>query len=146
MAKRPLEQHGPFPFSFSFFLEVLVKWGRINTSSFREETINSQYNDAMEDYALQTIDKLENQLIIQAMAFHIRLSCCLVAELCLTLCNPVDCSLPVFSVHGTSQARILEECHFLLQRIFPIQGLNPHLLHCRWTLYHCTSMRLSTFL
>ena len=31
-----------------------------------------------------------------------------VAQLCLTLCNPMDCSLPGFSVHGTSQARILE--------------------------------------
>ena len=27
-------------------------------------------------------------------------------------------------------------CHFLLQRIFPIQGLNPNLLHCRQILYH----------
>ena len=27
-------------------------------------------------------------------------------------------------------------CHFLLQRIFPTQGLNPGLLHCRQTLYH----------
>ena len=27
-------------------------------------------------------------------------------------------------------------CHFLLQRIFPIQGLNPGLPHCRQTLYH----------
>ena len=27
-------------------------------------------------------------------------------------------------------------CHFLLQRIFPTQGLNPSLLHCRQTLYH----------
>ena len=26
-------------------------------------------------------------------------------------------------------------CHFLLQRIFLTQGLNPHLLHCRWILY-----------
>ena len=26
--------------------------------------------------------------------------------------------------------------HFLLQRIFPIQGWNPGLLHCRQTLYH----------
>jgi len=25
--------------------------------------------------------------------------------------------------------------HFLLQRIFPTQGLNPGLLHCRWILY-----------
>ena len=26
--------------------------------------------------------------------------------------------------------------HFLLQRIFPIQGSNPGLLHCRQILYH----------
>ena len=31
-----------------------------------------------------------------------------VAQLCPTLCNSVDCSLPGFSVHGISQARILE--------------------------------------
>ena len=29
-------------------------------------------------------------------------------QLCLTLCNPMDCSLPGFSVHGILQARILE--------------------------------------
>ena len=33
---------------------------------------------------------------------------CLVAQSCPTLCDPVDYSLPVFSVHGISQARILE--------------------------------------
>ena len=27
-------------------------------------------------------------------------------------------------------------CHFLLQKIFLTQGLNPGLLHCRQTLYH----------
>ena len=27
-------------------------------------------------------------------------------------------------------------CHFFLQRIFPTQGSNPGLLHCRQTLYH----------
>ena len=30
------------------------------------------------------------------------------AQLCPTLCNPMDCSLPGFSVHGILQARILE--------------------------------------
>ena len=30
------------------------------------------------------------------------------AQLCLTLCDPVDCSLPGSSVHGIFQARILE--------------------------------------
>ena len=37
-----------------------------------------------------------------------RSGCCLVAQSCLTLCDPVDYSLPVSSVHGISQARILE--------------------------------------
>ena len=32
----------------------------------------------------------------------------LVAQLCPTLCNPMDCSLPGSSVHGIFQARILE--------------------------------------
>ena len=33
---------------------------------------------------------------------------CLVTHLCLTLCDPMDCSLPGSSVHGILQARILE--------------------------------------
>ena len=32
----------------------------------------------------------------------------LYAQLCLTLCKPMDCSLPGPSVHGIFQARILE--------------------------------------
>ena len=31
-----------------------------------------------------------------------------VAQLCLTLCDPVDCSPPGSSIHGISQAKILE--------------------------------------
>ena len=34
--------------------------------------------------------------------------CCLVAKSCLALCDPMDCSLPGFSVHEISQTRILE--------------------------------------
>ena len=36
------------------------------------------------------------------------MQCVLVTQSCLTLCNPMDCSLPVSSVHGILQARILE--------------------------------------
>ena len=36
------------------------------------------------------------------------LCCCLVAKLCPTLCNPLDCSPPGSSIHGILQARILE--------------------------------------
>ena len=64
---------------------------------------------------------------------------CLVTQSRLTLWDPLDCSLPVSSVHGTFQARILEcIAIFLLQEIFPTQGLNPHLLcllHRRRILY-----------
>ena len=31
-----------------------------------------------------------------------------VAQSCLTLCDPMDCSLPGSSIHGISQARVLE--------------------------------------
>ena len=31
-----------------------------------------------------------------------------VSQLCLTLCNPMDCSLPGFSIHGIFQARVLK--------------------------------------
>ena len=31
-----------------------------------------------------------------------------VAQSCLTLCNPMDCSLPGSSIHGNFQARVLE--------------------------------------
>ena len=30
---------------------------------------------------------------------------CLVSQLCLTLCNPMDCSLPGISVHGDSSSK-----------------------------------------
>ena len=34
--------------------------------------------------------------------------CVLVAQSCPTICDPMDCSLPDFSVHGILQARIVE--------------------------------------
>ena len=34
--------------------------------------------------------------------------------------------------------------HFLLQRIFPTQGLNSDLLHCRWILYHSVTWETQT--
>ena len=53
-----------------------------------------------------------------------------VSQSCPTLCNPVD-----YTVHGILQARVLEwEAFFILQGIFPTQGLNPG-LHCGWILY-----------
>ena len=61
---------------------------------------------------------------------------CLVAQSCLTLCDPMDCCPPGSSVHGDSPGKNTEVgCPALLQGIFPTQGLNPGLPHCRWILY-----------
>ena len=60
-----------------------------------------------------------------------------VAQLCPTLCDSMDCSLPGSSAHGILQARILEWVAIPFSRgIFPTQGSNPGLLHCRQILYH----------
>ena len=68
---------------------------------------------------------------------HTRKMKVLVAQPCLTLCNPI---------HGLYPARLLcpwdsrgrnsqVGCYFLLQGIFLTQGSNPGLLLCRWILY-----------
>ena len=50
----------------------------------------------------------------------------LVAQSCLTLCDPMDCSPPVSSVHGIFQARILEwGLPFLLPQDLPNPGIKP---------------------
>ena len=52
------------------------------------------------------------------------------------LLKPNDCSLPGSSTHGDSPGKITGVgCHALLQGIFPTQGLNPGLSHCRQILY-----------
>ena len=57
---------------------------------------------------------------------------CLVAQLCLTLCDLTDCNPPGSSVRGDSPGKNTGMgCHDLLQGIFPTQGLNQGLLHCR---------------
>ena len=61
---------------------------------------------------------------------------CLVAQFCPTLCNPIDSSLPGSSVHENSPGKNTGvDCHPLFQRIFPTQGANPGLQHCRLILY-----------
>ena len=60
-----------------------------------------------------------------------------VAQSCQTLCNPMDCLPPGSSVHESSSGKNNGVgCHAFLQGIFPTQGSNPGLLHCRQIFYH----------
>ena len=62
---------------------------------------------------------------------------CLVAQSCPTLFNPMDYSPQGSSVHEDSPGKNTGEgCHALLQGIFPTQGSNTGLPHCRWILYY----------
>ena len=70
---------------------------------------------------------------------------CLVTQSCLVLCDPMDCSPLGASVRGESAGKNTGVCYRVLcQTIFPIQGLNPGLLHCRWILY-CVSHQGSPY-
>ena len=65
------------------------------------------------------------------------------AQLCLTLCDLVDCSSPGSSVHGILQARILEWVAISYSR-GSYQARDQTHTSCvscigRWILYHCTS-------
>ena len=47
------------------------------------------------------------------------------AQSCLTLCNPMDCSLPGSAVHGISQARMLDGLPFPSPGDLPGAGIEP---------------------
>ena len=59
---------------------------------------------------------------LSASVFHSL--CAKLFQSYLTLCNSMDCSLPVSPVHGILQARILDGVgsHALLRGIYPTQG------------------------
>ena len=66
-------------------------------------------------------------------------SLCSVAQSCPTLRCLMDCSPPPTRPLCACDSPVKNTgvgCHALLQRIFPTQGLNPVLLHCRWIIYH----------
>ena len=67
-----------------------------------------------------------------------KLRLCLVAQLGPTLCDPMDCTrCPDSSVHGDSPGKNTRVgWNALLQGIFPTQGSNPGLPHCRQIPYY----------
>ena len=111
--------------------------------------LSSQWHPSLEvkDYVFFTV---KPQLLHQLLGHRILCSkcllnkqmnavLCLVAQLCLTFCDPMDSSLPGSSVHGDSPGKNTGVgCHALLQGIFPTQGWNPGFPQCRWILYHLT--------
>ena len=72
-----------------------------------------------------------------------------VTQLCPTVCNPTDYSLPDSSVHGVFQARILDWVTISCSR-GSSQPRDQTQVSCvsyidRWTLYHCTTWEAPSF-
>ena len=70
-------------------------------------------NTRMYDVCSERISMREGKMIpylllYQVLAINVCAVLCLVAQLCLILCNTMDCSPPGSSFHGIPQARILE--------------------------------------
>ena len=61
-----------------------------------------------------------------------------VAQSCPTLCDPMDCNLHVRKSMGFSRQEYWSGLPLPSPGIFPTQGSNSGLLHCRQTLYHLT--------
>ena len=69
----------------------------------------------------------------------------LVTQVCLTLCDLMDCSLPGFSCPWDSPGKNTGVgCHSLLQGIFPIQGSILGFFHRKLILYHLSQQGLGT--
>ena len=67
----------------------------------------SFFIEARNTVGVQRKEKLEKAAVSENVAFHL-VYCWPVAQLCPTLCHPMECSPPGSSFHGISQARMLE--------------------------------------
>ena len=71
----------------------------------------------------------------------------LAAAAAVVLCNPMACSPPGSSVPGDSPGKNTGVgCHALLQGIFPTQGSNPGLPHCRRILFTVWATREAQYI
>ena len=57
---------------------------------------------------VQNSASVQSKISVDQMFYLITLCLCMCAQSCRTLCNPVDCSPPGFSVHGIPQTKTLE--------------------------------------
>ena len=116
-------------------------WGGFNSGDLTDPQIEpmSLMSPALAGGSFTTSATWE-ALLIECML-------CSVAQSYPTLFNPLDCSPPGSSDHGDSPGQNTGEGNLsLLQGIFPTQGWNPGLPHCRQILYSLSQNKMVTSL
>ena len=106
--------------------------GRLEFWKQQETKVNLSSSNSNYRHQLQ----VEDHYYVLAFTAPKSTVLCVVAQSCPTLYDPMACSPPGFSVRGDSPGKYTGMgCHALLQGIFPTQGLDPGLPHCRQSLY-----------
>ena len=93
--------------------------------------VNGSINLHFKKTVSESVNNLFSQNSVKGLSKHWIMMCCAkLPQSCTTLWNPMDCSPPDSSVHEDSPSKNTGVgCHFVLQGIFPTQGLNQGLLH-----------------
>ena len=106
---------------------ILLKSGSYPSSSLTDSISRSQVPDPRADNTLSFLVELLHW-------FFFFFFWMLVTQSCLALCGPRLWPARVLCPWDSPGKDTGVGCHFLLQMIFLTQGLNPGLLHHRWTL------------
>ena len=84
--------------------EIAKQYTNIRTSNERQIHVHLRYVTRPSEKQLMDIQKFVFDKYNNGLSLYV----CLVAQSCMTLCDPMDCNPPGSSVHGVLQARILE--------------------------------------
>ena len=92
-----------FPASESFFQWVISSHHMTKVLELQLQHQSFQWIFRTDFFRMDWLDLLKNESLLFKSSYLIDLSCCWfcssITQSCPTLCNPMDCSLPGFSVH-----------------------------------------------
>ena len=115
----------------TFLKRFLLCWYLSGRNSYLHEDLGKEHSRQQEELA-QGLEEWRN--LVHSRDKEVSVAGAKLLLSCLTLWDPMDCSPPGSSVHGDSPGKNPGMgWHFLLQGIFPTQGLNP----CLLCLLHC---------
>ena len=92
-------------YAFSSICLNVIQWYAISLLNI---AFNLLHTPPEYIHALCGMKKHSHTFFLFISSPRLKLSCCLVAKLCLPLCDLMDCSLPYYLVRGIFQASMLE--------------------------------------